>query len=131
MDNDSRVAEIEVGGQKYELLLTTKAAKEIGQRYGGLANLGERLANSENFEEIITEFVWLLTLFANQSILRHNLLNSDKKELLTEDAVELLTNPSDFSDYKDAILLAMYRGARREVESEEEISQSEKNLTDV
>ena len=49
MDNE-RSAKINIGGQEYELILTTKATKEIAGRYVGLENLGEKLLKSENFE---------------------------------------------------------------------------------
>ena len=41
MMTDERSARITIGGQEYELILTTKATKEIARRYGGLSNLGE------------------------------------------------------------------------------------------
>jgi len=128
-DMNDRSAAVNIGGQKYGLLLSTRAAKEIGMRYGGLGQLGEKLLTGENFEELITEFVWLITLLANQAILKHNLINKDNKELLSEDAVEILTEPADLEEYKDAILLAMYRGSKRNVESEEDIGDTGKNLT--
>ena len=117
MDNE-RSAFITLGGQEYELMLTTLATKSIARRYGGLENLGEKLAGSEHFEEALDEIVWLITLLANQSILIYNLWNEKKKPLLTEEAVELLTSPYDLAEYKTAIMTAMYKGAKREVESE-------------
>ena len=72
---------VKIGEKEYELILTTKATKEIAKRYGGLENLGDKLMKSENFEMAIDEIIWLLTLLANQSILIHNLKNpKDKKE---------------------------------------------------
>ena len=62
-----RSANITIGGEDYELILTTKATKEIAGRYGGLENLGEKLMKSENFEMAIGEIVWLITLLANQA----------------------------------------------------------------
>jgi len=116
-----RSAMIQIGEMKYEMLLTTKATKEIAKRYGGLSNLGEKLMKSENFEMALDEIVWLITLLANQSVLIHNLQNpSEKRELLTEDAVELLTSPLELGEYKNAIMEAMYKGTKRHVESEEE-----------
>ena len=116
-----RSAMIQIGETKYEMLLTTKATKEIAKRYGGLSNLGEKLMKSENFEMALDEIVWLITLLANQSVLIHNLQNpSEKRELLTEDAVELLTSPLELREYKNAIMEAMYKGTKRHVESEEE-----------
>lgn len=118
MDNE-RTAVIAIGGEKYTLLLTTRATKEIAGRYGGLENLGDKLMQSENFEMAICEIVWLITLLANQSILVHNLKDKEHpKELLTEDVVELLTTPLDLAGYKTAIMEALYKGTRRNVESE-------------
>jgi hypothetical protein len=120
-DSSERSASINIGGKEYELVLTTRATKAIAGRYGGLENLGEKLMKSENFEMALDEIVWLLTLLANQSILIHNLKSKDGiQELLTEDEVELLTSPLDLAAYKNAITEAMFRGTKRNVESEEE-----------
>lgn len=120
MDNE-RTAVITIGDEEYTLLLTTKATKEIAGRYGGLENLGEKLMKSENFEMAIGEIVWLITLLANQSILIHNLKDKgNPKELLTEDMVELLTTPLDLASYKTAITEALYKGTKRNVESEKD-----------
>ena len=114
-----RTATITVGGEEYTLILTTKATKEIAGRYGGLENLGNKLLKSENFELAIGEIVWLITVLANQSILIHNLTHKDEpKELLTEEKVELLTTPFDLATYKAAITEALYKGTKRNVESE-------------
>ena len=122
---DERSAKIAIGGQDYELILTTKATKEIAKRYGGLSNLGEKLMKSENFEMALDEVVWLITLLANQSVLVHNLQNpAKKKDLLTEDAVELLTSPLELSDYKNCIMEAMFKGTKRNIESEDESSKN-------
>ncbi len=119
MDKE-RSAIINIGGDEYTLLLTTKATKEIAGRYGGLENLGDKLMKSENFEMAIGEIVWLITLLANQSILVHNLKNKDdKKEVLTEEMVELLTSPLDLADYKVAITEALYKGTKRNIQSED------------
>lgn len=116
---------ITIGGVEYEMLLTTKATKEIAKRYGGLSNLGEKLMKSENFEMALDEIVWLITLLANQSVLIHNLQNSKaKRDLLTEDTVELLTSPLELANYKNSIMEAMLRGTKRDVESEEDSSKN-------
>ena len=116
---DERKSVINVGGEDYELLLTTRATKEIAGRYGGLENLGDHLMKSENFEMAIGEIVWLISLLANQSILVHNLKHKDSpKELLTEEMVELLTVPADLATYKSAIMEALLKGTKRNGESE-------------
>ena len=116
---EERSAVIEIGDSEYKLILTTKATKEIAKRYGGLENLGTKLMNSKDFELALDEIVWLITLLANQSILIHNLKNKeDKKELLKEDEVELLTTPFELAEYKNAIMASMLKGTKRHIQSE-------------
>lgn len=120
VDVNERSASITVNGEEYELILTTKATKEIAGRYGGLENLGDKLMKAENFEMALGEIVWLICLLANQSILIHNIKNKDnQKELLTEEEVEVLTTPFDLADYKQAITDCLYKGTKRNIESEE------------
>lgn len=120
MENE-RSAKIGIGGTEYELILTTRATKEIARRYGGLENLGEKLLKAENFELALDEIIWLITLLANQSLLIHNLKHRDKpKELITEEEVELLTSPLELAAYKTAITEAMFKGTARDITSEED-----------
>lgn len=120
MDINERSASITVNGENYELILTTKATKELAARYGGLENLGDKLMQSEKFEEVLEEIVWMIVLLANQSIMIHNMKNpKGKKELLTEEKLELLTSPMDLANFKDAIMQAMTKGTKRNIESEE------------
>lgn len=125
MDKE-RTSTIIIGGEEYTLLLTTKATKEIAGRYGGLENLGDKLLKAENFEMALGEIVWLITVLANQTILIHNLRNKDNpKDLLTEEEVELLTNPLDLADYKAAITDALFKGTKRNIESEDDAKNTE------
>ena len=118
---DERSATINLDGVQYELLLTTKATREIAKRYGGLENLGEQLMKAENFEMALDEVIALIVLLANQPIQIYNLKHpNDQRELLTTELVELLTSPYDLAEYKDAIMEAMVRGTKRNVESEDD-----------
>ena len=47
---DDRSAKINIGGREFELILTTRATKEIAGRYGGLENLGQKLMRSETLK---------------------------------------------------------------------------------
>lgn len=114
-----RSASITVGGKDYELLLTIRATREIAGRFGGLENLGDTLMAAENFEQSLTDLIWLIALLANQSILVHNLTHPDDQQaLLSEEAVELLTVPGDLVDYMDAIAECLTRGTKRNIVSE-------------
>jgi hypothetical protein len=113
---DERSAVITIGGKDYELLLTTRATKVIAKRYGGLEQLGDKLMKSEHFEAALDEFVYLITLLANQPIAIHNLWNAETlKPYLTEEMVELLTSPLDLASYKNAITEAMVKGTARNI----------------
>lgn len=70
-------------------------------------------------EMALDEIIWLITLLCNQSIEIHNFRNSEKKPLLTEETVELLTSPGELAEYKDAITEAMLKGTKRNVESDD------------
>ena len=120
MENE-RAALIMIGGKEYELVLTTRATKEIAKRYGGLAILGDKLMKAENFENALDELIWLIALLANQSILIHNYQHpEEKRDQLTVETIELLTSPLELAAYKDAIMESMFRGTKRFVESEPE-----------
>ena len=124
MEND-RGAMIRIGNREYEMLLTTRATKEIAKRYGGLEHLGDKLMKAENFEHALDELIWLIALLANQSILIHNFQHpEDKRDPLTEEAIELLTSPLELTAYKDAIMKSMFRGTKRFVESEPELEKN-------
>lgn len=128
MDTNDRSTSIKINGESYDLVLTTKATREIAKRYGGLEDLGNKLMKSENFEKAIGEIVWIIVLLANQGILIYNIKNpKNKKELLTEDRLELMTSPVDLAELKDAIIEAMNKGTKRNVESEEISSKNEQS----
>ena len=123
---NERAAVITIDGTDYELLLTTRATKEIAKRYGGLENLGDKLMKAENFEMALDEICWLIALLANQPVMIHNLRHKDDpRPLLTEEEVELLTSPLELAEYKEAITEAMFKGAKRNVESEDDQKNAE------
>lgn len=123
---DDRHSIIKIADKEFKLILTTLATKEIGKKYGGLENLGDKLMKPENFELAISEISWLIMTLANQGIMIENLKSPNKKqELLTQEYIELMTTPQDLAAYKDAIMEAFHRGVKREIQSEEEKSKNE------
>jgi len=122
--SEERSSIIKIGDQEFKLILTTRATKAIAKRYGGLEKLGDKLMKTENFELALDEIIWLITLLVNQSILIHNIKNKDdKRELLLEEEVEVLTTPFDLANYKNAIMASMLKGTKREVVSEDSKNQ--------
>lgn len=109
---------VTIGGEKYELILTMRATREITKKYGGLDKLGEALSQGKDSEDRLSGAFWLIALLANQSVLIHNLKNpQDRRELLTEEHIELLTAPIDFKEINAAATLAIAKGMKRTVES--------------
>lgn len=116
---DERTSVIKIGNKEYELILTNKATKEINEKFGGLENIGNKLAETKNVAESLDLVIWLIVLLANQSILRFNLENENKKPLLKEDDVEILTSPADLNSYTEAVMDCLVKGTNRNIESEE------------
>lgn len=117
---NERASSIRIGKKEYELLLTTRATREIGEKFGGLDKVGTKLAEAKDASESLALVVWLVVLLANQSILRSNLEMGEKKPTLTEEEVEILTSPADLNSYADAILECLVRGTKRDVQGEED-----------
>jgi hypothetical protein len=119
IDENDRSAVITLAGKEYRLVLTTRATKLIGQKYGGIENIGDKLMKCEDIALALDELVYLITLLANQGVLIHNLhCPDDKQPLLTEEEVELLTTPYEMADYKDALITALTKGVKRNIVSE-------------
>ncbi len=117
--DEERSTLITIGGIEYEMLLTTRAIKEISKRYGGIENLGDQLLKAENLEMGLDVIIWLITLLCNQSIMIENLKNKDRqRELLSEEYVELLTVPADLVKAKELIVTTLTKGLKRNIESE-------------
>ena len=68
MDTE-RGATIDIGGQPYELILTTRATKEIARRYGGLENLGEKLM-STRYRLSVTDTLNAISAYALSNVVR-------------------------------------------------------------
>ncbi|MBR5990944.1 MAG: hypothetical protein IK034_03825 [Bacilli bacterium] len=117
---NERTSVINVAGKDYELVLTTKATREINDKFGGLENIGNKIAEAKGVGEQLDIVVWLITLLANQSILRSNLGSGEKKALLKEEDVEILTSPADLNSYTEAILDCLVKGTKRNVQSEDD-----------
>lgn len=117
---NERSSVIKIGNRSYELLLTTKATKEINSKFGGIEKIGDKLAQSKDVGESIDLVIWLIVILANQSIIRKNLIEKKDEPVLKVEEVEVLTSPSDLNDYTDAIMEALLKGTKRNVESEED-----------
>ncbi len=117
MENEAKIV---LGGEEYPLLLSTRAVREIGRKFGGLDKLGEELTAQGDTDKALDNAVWLITLLANQPILIHNRAHrGEEKPLLTTEDVELMTTPAELGAAQYAIKIALERGSMRSIISEQ------------
>lgn len=108
-----------LNGKEYELILSTRALKEIAHKYGGLEAFGDRILKSNSLEETLDDTVWLITTLINQKIMIENLALTDKNPLLTLEEVELLVDLKSLTDNRNAIISAIASGTDRTIVSDE------------
>lgn len=130
--NNDRSSKILLGGEEYELFLSTRASHELIKRYGSLEKLGERLSKS-NFDDQLTEISWITALLANQTITINNLKagEEEKKELLSAETIELLASPGELGIFSESIGEALKKGVSRSVESEDDSKEGDEKNAEV
>ena len=117
-----------LNGKEYELVLTTKAARDITQKYGSLDKIGEVFSDTNKNKsqaDLFDVIVFLTFTLVNQSILRHNFNNpSDMKPLVTADEIELFTDINDLVSFLPILTRVMMNDTKQNVKTEE----NEKNV---
>ena len=113
----SRIGEIEIAGSTYPLNFSTKAAKEIAQRYDGLENI-EDAFSGKTVDAMMDEIVWLLSLLIAQGVAYKRIVEGEEVKGITADELEVVLGVADMTDIKDKIMNAMLGGMKREVEVE-------------
>ena len=111
---------ITLNGQEYEIVLTTRAAKDISKKYGGLDKLGDAFA-----KDLINAMIFLTHVLVNQAIMRRNFQNpDDRKPLVTMEEIELFTDTNDLTAYLPVFNRVMANDAKEKIKTED----SEKNV---
>ena len=129
--------DVQIAGKDYRFVFTTAAMKAVGLKFGGVAELGERM----DADKIgaIGDVCWLIALLANQGImLETRNVSPNNPDLLSAELVELLTMPTEIESLTKEALKAIELGMEVEhtpVEGEvdvtlEEIRQKEKKSED-
>lgn len=113
----SRITEIEIAGRKYPLNFSTKAAKEIAARYGGLDNIDKAFSNKAT-DAMMDEVVWLLSLLIAQGVAYKKIVEGEEVQSITADELEIVLGVADMTGLKDKIMDALLGGMKREVEVE-------------
>jgi hypothetical protein len=113
----NRIGEIEIAGSTYPLNFSTKAAKEIAQRYDGLENI-EDAFSGKAVDAMMDEIVWLLSLLIAQGVAYKRIVEGEEVKGITADDLEVVLGVADMAGLKDKIMDAMMGGMKREVEVE-------------
>ena len=111
----NRIGEIEIAGSTYPLNFSTKAAKEIAQRYDGLENI-EGAFSGKAVDAMMDEIVWLLSLLIAQGVAYKRIVEGEEVKGITADELEVVLGVADMAGLKDKIMDAMMGGMKREVE---------------
>ena len=139
-----------IGGANYNLVFTTAALLEITDRYGGIAEMAEKLNGPDDVEggtvedraekakqrkaaqsSSLKEIPWLISTLANQGVM----LENPKGALITPEHVGLHTSPKDIKSMMDAVMKAIAIGMgtyHADVETERDLVMEEldrKNVT--
>lgn len=113
----NRIGEIEIAGSTYPLNFSTKAAKEIAQRYDGLENI-EDAFSGKAVDAMMDEIVWLLSLLIAQGVAYKRIVEGEEVKGITAEELEVVLGVADMAGLKDKIMDAMMGGMKREVEVE-------------
>lgn len=121
MDAFDRGVAVEVGGESYTLVLTTRAAKDITAKYGGLDKIGKTLTGSITSSATLEVVAYALVALAASGTAIYNMEHpDDKKTPLTAEMVDLTTTPADLAAIQPAVIEAILNGMKRNIESEED-----------
>lgn len=121
---DDRKTTIVIEGVEYDLVFNATAAKIICDGYGSVKDFMSKIeegAQTGFDRESVNLNVWLTTLLVNQGIAIYNRRNpGDQRKPFTEDDIELLTCPGDWS----RAFIALRKGSARYIESEADPSKN-------
>lgn len=114
----SRISEIDLAGRKYPLNFSTKAMKEMSERYGGLDPENIEKAFSGNAAQVLDGLVWMLHLFISQGVAYKRIVDGEEVKGLTADELEVVLGVDDIASLKGTLFSAMASGSARTVEVE-------------
>lgn len=104
---------VKIAGKEYRLVFTTAAMKQVGAKYGGIEQMGEKMDADRS--AAIDDICWLVALLANQGIMIDTRnTNPNNPDLLNVDLVGLLTMPWEIESLSQAAIHAIELGMAME-----------------
>ena len=116
---EERIVSCRIGGKEYPLCLTMRATKAVTEKFGGVAEVGEKMKNA-SVAEALDLVLWLLALLLREGCALRSLLHPEEPSRSAPGAeeLELLLTPGDLLGLKELLLRTMAVGMGREVASE-------------
>lgn len=118
---DQRIVTCRVAGKEYPMALTLRATAAITDRFGELAELGEKLQTAP-FGEQLDMVLWLLARLMTDGcdLQRYQYPDRDTPAAPDEALLSLLLTPGDLAEMKSLVLRCMTVGLNREVPTEDD-----------
>lgn len=119
---EEKIVTCQICGKEYPMCLTTRATKEITEKFGSVEEAGALIANLQgNIGQALALALWLLGVLLRDGAALRNLLHPEEAPISPPpgELLELLP-PGELIGLRDQIFLAMAVGMGREVESEPE-----------
>lgn len=104
---------VELGGQEFELVLSTLATKHISEKYGGLDKMGKAITTAAGKD--LDGIMWLLAELINGGITRENVLKGTQRPLVDANTLAAITTPGDLVQLREAIPAVIVRDTGRTV----------------
>jgi hypothetical protein len=115
--DDEKTTSITINGKEYELIYTLLADMQLTKKIKNM-NIKDGVLIFEDDSEAFEHTIWTIVLLANQSVLRHNLINpDDKKDLLSVEEVELFADLSTVHTWVQIINNVREKGMSRNIKS--------------
>lgn len=115
----NRAVSVEIDGEPFEMLLTTKATAELDRELGGMERIGELLDGDDHGASIETAAKLIATL-CNGATERYNYRHKDTpRRMLTAEEVEIMTTPAELTELVKSAVDAVVLGRKTHIESEQ------------
>lgn len=115
-----RIYEVDLGGRICPLNFSTKAAKAVDEKFGGLENLGEVFSGNAGVAGIMENVVWLVAIMVEQGAAYKKIVDGEDIQVFSFEDLEVIIGLQDLPILQVNIMNAVGIGMQPEVEIEED-----------
>lgn len=114
----NRTVSVEIDGEEFEMLLTTRAAADIDREFGGFDKIAE-VVDGEDRSAGVAMASKLIVMLCNAGTERYNYRHKDApRRMLEAEEIEILTTPGEMAELLSSAVEAVRRGRQTYIESE-------------